>query len=247
MVKKSNKVELTIVIPVKNEEENIINTLQAIHRSVKFPHKVIIIDGRSTDQTVNLVKNFIKKHENVKIIVTSPEKSAFKESLEVGIKAANTEFIATFMGDLSDDPNTLNKMYKKAQTSYDVVIASRYIPKGGTINKPLLQALVSWTVSKTLHYVTGIPIHDVSNPFTLYRRNLITNINTVSIANELPIELVYKAYFKGAKITEVPTVWRGRKTGKSKFNIYKVIPGYAKIYIWVLINSWKFKLGRIIP
>ncbi|OGM19945.1 hypothetical protein A2714_02855 [Candidatus Woesebacteria bacterium RIFCSPHIGHO2_01_FULL_38_9] len=243
-MKKVDKTSVTIVIPVKNEEGNIINTLKSIDKEVKYAHKIIVVDGRSTDKTGKLVKDYAKRHKNVSLIITSPENSPFKESLIVGINATETEFVATFMGDLSDNPKTLNKMVKKIYRGADVVIASRYIPGGGTINKPKMQATISWVVSKTLHFLTGIPIHDVSNPFALYRKKLLTAINTVSRANEIPIELVYNAYFKGAKIAEVPTIWRGRSVGKSKFNSLKVIPGYAKLYIWALVNSWKFLLAK---
>lgn len=242
----SKRVLITIVIPVKNEEGNIINTLQEIDKKVKFPHRILVVDGRSTDKTHDLVINYSKSHKNVKIIVTKPKDSAFKESLQVGYKASTTEFVVTFMGDLSDRPETLSEMRKKAVEGYDVVIGSRYIKGGGVVNKPRMQAIISRLVSFILHFLTGIPIHDVSNPFTLYRRSILIDIKPISKANEMPIEMLFKAYFMGAKITEVPTVWKGRVAGRSKFNMYRVIPGYAKLCAWVILSSWKFRLQKFV-
>ena len=117
------------------------------------------------------------------------------------------------------------------------MIGSRYMPGGAKIGEPKFQGSISRIVSRSLHLLTGIPTKDVSNPFRMYRKALLSQIHTMSKTNEIPIEILFKAYFKGAKITEVPTIWRGRKFGKSKFNLLKVVPGYAKLYLWIILNS----------
>jgi len=233
---------VTIVIPVKNEEGNIINILQLIKQRVKISYNVIVVDGCSTDQTFNLTKDYIKKNKCIRIIKTRPEDSAFKESLEVGINASKTEFVAIMMGDLSDNPTTLNEMYKIAEMGSDVVIGSRYMRGGRIINKPFIQKYLSWIVNKFFYLLTGIPTHDVSNPYALYRKKYLDLKKTISIGFEIPLEMLYKAYFKGAKISEVPTVWEGRVNGKSKFTYLRYSTGFAKICTWVLINNLKFNL-----
>ncbi|MFC1649084.1 glycosyltransferase [Patescibacteria group bacterium] len=237
-----SKYGITIVIPVKNEEENILQILGWIAREVKPDHKVIVVDGCSTDNTFELTRKYTKKNKGVKIIKTTPKNSAFKESLELGIKASKTSFVATMMGDLSDDPKTLNSMDRKTKDGADVVIASRYVKGGKVINKPKLQRIISWGVSKSLHLLTNIPVCDVSNPYTLYRRSLLVGIQPKSTTNELPIEMLFRAHFAGAKIVEVPTTWRGRKAGNSKFKILKIVPGFVKLYLWILAKSWHLSL-----
>ncbi|KKP80018.1 MAG: hypothetical protein UR81_C0036G0004 [Candidatus Levybacteria bacterium GW2011_GWB1_35_5] len=236
MIKNLKRVSVTIVIPVRNEEDSIITNLRLIKKQVKIPHNIIIVDGCSMDQTFSLVSTYTKSNKNVKIICTSPKKSGFKDSLDIGIDAAKTEFIVVMMGDLCDDPKTINKMYEEIQNGSDIVVASRYMSGGGKIGEPKFQGLISRAVSKTLHFLTNIPTHDVSNPFRMYRKKLLNSIKTESRGNEIPIEVIYKAHMAGAKITEVPTIWRGRESGKSKFRQLKVVPGYAKVCLWVLLN-----------
>lgn len=230
---------ITIVIPVRNEEGSIIRTLESIRKKVKVPYQVIIVDGCSTDQTVNLIKDYIKKNKNVQVILTTPKTSGFKDSIDIGINQAKTNFVVVMMGDLSDDPETINRMHSKIKDGFDIMIGSRYMPGGAKIEEPKLQGMISRATSKSLHLLTGIPIRDVSNPFRMYRKELLSQIKTVSRTNEIPIEILFKAYFQGAKIAEVPTTWRGRKFGTSKYKLLQVIPGYAKLYFWVLINSWR--------
>ena len=107
------KETITIVIPVKNEDGSIIQTLKSIKSKVKIPHQVIVVDGCSTDKTVQLIRNHMKKNKNVNIILTTPKTSGFKDSIDIGIDKAKTDFVVVMMGDLSDDPVTINKMYSK--------------------------------------------------------------------------------------------------------------------------------------
>lgn len=239
------KKPVTIIIPVKNEEGSVVKVLQSIRNKVKVPYYIIVVDGCSTDKTVSLVKDYIKKNRNIRIILTTPKTSGFKDSIDVGVAASKTSYVVVMMSDLSDDSATINKMYAKIKDGSDIVVGSRYMPGGRKLGEPKIQGSISRMVSKTLQLLTGIPTHDVSNPFRLYRKSLLTGIKTESRANEIPIEVIFKAYFKGAKITEVPTIWRGRKFGKSKFKLLKVVPAYAKLYIWVLLSSWRMQLARL--
>lgn len=236
---------LTIIIPVKNEEENIIKNLQSIKEGVRFPHYVIIADGCSTDKTFDVVSTYSKKNKNVKIIRTTPERSNFKNSIEVGIEASETTIVAVMMGDLCDDPDTINTMYQKIQNGWDIVVASRYMTGGKRIGEPPLQGFLSRMVSKTLPILSGIPVSDISNPFRMYRKNVLDKIQITHQGNEVSIEEIFRAHLNGAKITEVPTTWKGRKAGKSKFKMLKVVPGYAKLYLHIIIKTRAKQLGMI--
>lgn len=244
---------ITIIIPVKNEEDSIIKNLELLRNLVIIPHYVILVDGCSIDNTFNLVTSYIKKNreilirptKNIRIIRTPPNKSGFKDSIDLGIKAAATDIVVVMMGDLCDDPKTINKMYDKLQSGYDIIVGSRYMPGGNKIAEPKIQGFLSRTVNKTLHTLTGIPIHDVSNPFRMYKKKLYSEIKTMSKGNEIPIEILFKAHIDGARIAEVPTTWRGRKSGKSKFKLLKVIPGYARLYFWILLNAAIKRFNKI--
>lgn len=242
---KLTKESVTIVIPVRNEEGNVIKNLQSIKDKVDIPYNVIVVDGCSTDQTFSLVSNYSKKNKNVKIIRTTPEKSSFKDSIKVGIDATKTDIVAVMMGDLCDDPETIKKMYEKIQEGWDIVVGSRYMPGGSRIGEPKIQGALSRIVSKTLHLLTGIPICDVSNPFRMYRKGVLNKIKIIHQGNEVSIEEVFRVYNNGSKITEVPTTWKGRRAGKSKFKLLKTLPGYAKLYTWVLLNSWRMQLTSL--
>jgi hypothetical protein len=108
--------------------------------------------------------------------------------------------------------------------------------KGGRhIGGPRLKKLFSRMAGVTLHLLTGIPTRDISNSFKMYRSSIIKSINIESRGGfEIGMEIVVKSYLKGYKITEVPSVWRDRVAGKSRFKLVKWAPEYLRWYFYAL-------------
>jgi hypothetical protein len=102
--------------------------------------------------------------------------------------------------------------------------------KGGKqIGGPFFKKLLSRTAGFTLKYFTGLPVHDVTNSFKLYRKSMVDNIDIESEKGfEIGMEIVIKAHFSGYKITELPCTWTDRQAGQSKFRILNWLPKYVE-------------------
>lgn len=230
-----NKNSLTILIPARNEESTIIKTLESLRKKVRLRCKYIIINDQSSDNTAEEVKRYIQKYKNFSLLHTTKRKNGFSYALLKGFSQADSEYVLPVMADYCDDPKTIAKMYKKIQEGYDVVAGSRYITGGGKSGGPVIQGFMPKFVCLSLQFLTDIPIHDISNSFKIYRKSFVTNlIVPQDFGVEISMYLTLQAYFKGGKVTEVPTYWYGRTTGKSKFNIFKRLPRYVSIYVWAL-------------
>lgn len=236
---------VNIVIPARNEEEVITKTLQDLERKVKFPFRIIVVNDKSTDNTEREVRNYIKRHRKVSILNNTSKTSGFGKALSLGFSKVRNGYVVFVMADLCDDPKTINRMFEKLEEGFDIVCGSRYM-KGGKKkdNDNKFQGFMSYVVNLTLHIFCGIPTRDVSNAFKMYRKEILDNIvfNPESGVEE-SMEILGQAYFNGAKITEVPTVWTGRKFGKSKFKILKRTPRYWRIYKWIFVNKINKILG----
>ena len=68
----------------------------------------------------------------------------------------------------------------------------------------------------------------------MYKKEVINSITLESGGFEISVELPLKAFFAGYKISEIPTVWKDRKGGHSKFDVSKQSLGYFKLYVWAL-------------
>lgn len=236
--------DLTIIIPAHNEEGSIIKTLEGLKKAIKVPHKTVIVNDCSTDQTEQVVNQYAKKNKNISCLQTTPKAQGFANALKKGFMAVSTGAIVPIMADLCDEPKTINIMYDKMQKGWDVVCGSRYMKGGEKTGGSLLQHYLSKFVCKSLKYVTGIPTSDVSNAFKMYRKEWLSQVKINPKSGvEASMEILFQMYFNGAKITEVPTSWIGRKVGKSKFQILHRAPRYIHIYLWALENSMRKMLG----
>ena len=231
---------ISIIIPARNEEKVIIKTLESLKRKVNTSHEVIVIDDCSSDQTQKVVSAYIKNNHNVNLVKTVNGKSGFSNAIKKGMKKAKTNTIVIVMADLCDDHKTIDKMYKLINEGWDVVCGSRYMENGNKLGGPRLQGILSPLVCKTLYYLTGIPTKDASNAFKMYRKNPLNNLNfSADSGVELSMYLILQAFFKGYKITEIPTKWKGRTIGVSKFKFIERAPRFIKIYTWALMTSFR--------
>ncbi len=232
---------LYIVIPALNEEDNIARTLDQIEAVVDWPHEIIVVNDHSTDATEEVVRAYGEQHPGVRV-VNNEGARGFSNALKVGYAAAGDGAIVTMMADLCDDPHTLALMYAKILEGYDLVCGSRYMPGGGKEREDSeIKGAFSRFVGLSLRKLVGVPTHDATNAFKMYRSETIKNIPIEEAGFACSMEITVKAFLRGAKITEVPTVWQGRTAGKSKFSMLKGGKDYMRWYIWaVLLRKHKF-------
>ena len=143
--------------------------------------------------------------------------------------------------DLADDANTINKMYRKINSGYDIVGATRYAKGGKKVGGGFVKTLLSRLAGLLTPLLLGIPITDISNGFKMYKKSVLDKIEiTANGGWEFTLELVIKAHHKGFKIGEVPSVWRDRTSGKSKFKLVKWFPKYLWWYFWGVSKRFRF-------
>jgi hypothetical protein len=90
-----------------------------------------------------------------------------------------------------------------------------------------------------LYYLAGLPIHDATNNFRAYSRRVIEQIPIEGPASfALALELTLKAHWRGWQIAEVPTTWRDRTAGQSRFRLFAWLPHYLHWYLLALRHAW---------
>ena len=233
MVKKSKVgTKLSIILPVFNEGKNIAKQIEGISERIKNTHEILIIYDFEEDDTVLPVKKLQKKYRTIKLIKNVFGKGLIN-AIKTGFKLAKGEALVVMPADLADDPETIVKMYKKIEQGYDIVCATRYSKGGKKIGGPFLKTTLSKIAGRLTPLALGIPTTDIANGFKMYRRNVIENTAIESDGGwEFSTELIIKAHYKGFKIADVPTIWRDRISGKSKFKLLKWLPKYLRWYVW---------------
>lgn len=232
--------KLSIIIPVYNEKDNIKMVLSEIKDNIKTQHIIFIVYDFPEDNTIPAVKDYIIATDasNIKLVLNDFGKGVLN-AIKKGFSVADSTMTLVTMGDLSDDLSVVDLMVDKINQGYDLVCGSRYIKGGKQIGGPLIKKTLSRLAGLSLNFMVGIPTHDISNSFKLYRTSLIKSINIESNGGfELGLEILVKTWLKGCRITEVPTIWKNRTGGKSRFRLLKWIPKYLKWYLLAISKSF---------
>ena len=163
-------------------------------------------------------------------------------AMKAGMAAAQAPYVLVTMADGSDEYGDVDRMVALARAGADVVSASRYMRGGRQVGGPRLKRFLSRAAGLSLHWFGGVPIHDPTNNFKLYARRFLDVTQIESEAGfELAIELSVKATLQGRRLAEVPTTWRDRTGGKSRFRLRKWLPHYLRWYRAAFVGRW---LGR---
>jgi glycosyltransferase involved in cell wall biosynthesis len=221
---------INIVIPVYNEGENIAATLAEITAHVRNKHRIFIVYDFDEDNTLPVVRKAMETCSNI-----TPLKNRYGRgvlnAIKSGFETIEDGVVLVVMADLSDDLAKVDTMFEKINEGYDIVCGSRYMKGGRQIGGPRFKKLLSQLAGASLHYLVGIPTHDVTNSFKMYTKKVLKDITIESNGGfEIGMEIVVKSFLHGYKITEVPSTWRDRTAGKSNFKLWKWLPKYLKWY-----------------
>jgi len=222
-----------IVVPVYYEDENIENLLNEIEGKIKNSKKVFIVYDVDEDPTVPVVSNLIDRYSFEIKLVKNKYGRGVAKAIKTGFEVSDTDAVLVIMADLSDDLSIVDRMYEMIKNGYDIVCGSRYMKGGKQIGGPLIKKTISRLAGLSLYYLTGIPTHDITNSFKMYNKSFLNQIKIESDGGfEIGMEICVKAFVAGKKIGEIPSIWRDRTKGKSKFKILKWLPKYLKWYFY---------------
>ena len=224
-------------MPVYNEGENAVPTLRGVvgHTRTR-PLEVLVVHDFDEDSTVPVVKRLQTELPELRLHRNNIGRGVLN-ALKSGIGAAQAPYVLVTMGDGSDDAGDIDAMYALAQGGADVVAGSRYMRGGHQVGGPLLKRSMSRVAGLSLHWLGGLPIHDATSNYRLYSKRLLQRVTIESTGGfELGIELTVKAYALGMRVAEVPTTWRDRTAGQSRFQLWKWLPRYLRWY-WVGIAA----------
>jgi Glycosyltransferases involved in cell wall biogenesis len=227
---------INIVIPVYNEGENILSTLSEIERKVSTKHQIFVVYDFEGDDTLPVLRGQPFQHLH---LIKNKYGRGVLNAIKTGFESAQEGAVLVVMADLSDDLAKVDEMFRKINEGYDIVCGSRYMKGGRQIGGPWFKKQLSRVAGLSLHYFAGIPTHDVTNSFKMYAKKVLEDIQIESNGGfELGMEILIKAHQKGFRITEIPSLWRDRDAGQSKFKLWQWLPKYLHWY-WFALTKGK--------
>jgi dolichol-phosphate mannosyltransferase len=210
--------KVSVILPTYNEAENIAALVVAIFAALReHDAEVLVIDDDSPDQTWRIAGEIVGHEERLRVIRRRHDRGLVA-SLSEGMRLANGEVICWMDADFSMPPELLPALLQAVADGADFAAGSRYAPGGsdGRDNVPLhrlLSRLLTAAASRLL-----VPqFRDYTSGFAAIRRTALDALLPLQgDYGEYFIALVYRAYRKGFRVTEVPYVCQPRRSGVSK-------------------------------
>jgi len=232
--------KLSIIIPAKDEEGDIENTIISIHNILKtnnVEHEILIINDHSVDSTLEILSSLEKKIKELKIINNSG-KPGFGLAIRQGLENYSGDIVAIVMADGSDSPKDLINFYFKSVKNYTCVFGTRFSSGGSTKDYPVLKYIMNRFFNNLVRLIFRIKYDDITNAFKVYTREAIEGSkpflsNHFNLTLELPLKIIIRGY----KYKIIPNSWKNRQAGVSKMRIKEMGSRYMFILFYCLIEK----------
>jgi len=226
-------VNLSLVIPVYNEEENIRPLMESLAKNLDgIDHEVIFVDDGSSDHTVDEIIK--RSSENVRVLVFS-RNFGQTSALAAGIDAAKGEFIATLDGDLQNDPADIPMMLERLQKdNLDIVAGRRLNRRDGMLLRKIPSKIANFLIRK----VTKVKVHDYGCTLKIFRASLAKKLD---LYGELHRFIPILGSIHGAKIAEMYVRHHPRKFGQSKYGIGRTLKVASDLLLMFFFVKYRQK------
>lgn len=213
---KKNKCDLSLVIPVFNEQENLDQLYKEITVSCKKLNKsyeVIFIDDGSTDDSLNVLIRMQKRDPRIRVIRLR-KNFGQTAALSAGFDHSRGDIIITLDADLQNDPEDFALLIDKMEEGYDLVSGWRRKRKDKFLTRRIPSMTANWIISM----ITRVKLHDYGCTLKAFRREVVKNIN---LYGEMHRFIPAIASNIGITIAEVEVNHRPRRHGKSKYSLMR--------------------------
>lgn len=229
---------VSIVIPAYNEGPGIGICLDRILGAVTIACEVLVVYDRPDDSTAAPVAAYAARDPRVRPLLNDIRPGP-AQAIRCGLGAARANVVVVTMADGSDDPAQIEALTQLVEGGAVVAAASRYMRGGRQVGGPRLKGLISRTAGISLQLLARVGTHDATNSFKAYSSQFLAEVGIESDAGfEIGIEMVAKARRRGARVVEIPTIWRDRTQGQSNFKVTEWIPRYLHWYLVALLPGY---------
>jgi dolichol-phosphate mannosyltransferase len=210
------RIDLTVIIPTFNEEENIekmIITVDSICKAHNITEEILVVDDNSNDRTITIVKRLIADHPFLHLLIRT-QNPGLSPSLFDGINNAKADLVQCIDCDFSHPPEKIPVFYHLLKNEgYDMVIGSRYVRGGAVINWPVMRRVLS-SGAALLGRLLIPHVKDSGSGFFAINRHILTGTLLSPRGFRMGFEILGKAHW--SRVQEIPIVFKDREFGQSK-------------------------------
>lgn len=233
-------IELSLVVPVYNERENLPHLMNAIYEALK-PFKkweVVLVDDGSSDGSLPVLEKLAEKDPKHVRVVVFRRNFGQTAAIAAGIDHSEGDIIVLLDADMQNDPADIPMLLDKLNEGYDLVSGWRKDRKDNrftrTIPSNMANGLISW--------VTGVHLHDYGCTLKAYRREALEGFR---LYGEMHRFIPVFAHSVGAKITEIPVRHHPRKFGEAKYGLERTVKVVLDLFTVKFLLDYSHKPMRL--
>jgi dolichol-phosphate mannosyltransferase len=240
-------VRAIVCVPTYNEKDNLEQLVRAVGGQLDTSRDgVLVIDDNSPDGTGAIADALAAELAWVEVL-HRPGKAGIGPAYIAGFRhalAAGAELVLEMDCDFSHDPADVPRLIAACEGGSDLVLGSRWIAGGGTVNWGTGRKIISRSGSLYARTVLGVGIRDLTGGFKCFRRNVLETIDLDAIAAKgygFQIEATYRVLRAGFTVTEIPITFVDRRVGESKMDGSIVVEAMLQ----VPALRWRALRGRL--
>lgn len=215
---RGSTVELSVVIPVFDEQKSIASLCQSLLSvldELPYSFEVVAVNDGSRDESLEALKEEAGKRAEIKILDLRRNYGQ-TAALMAGIDHSSGSILVAIDADLQNDPRDIPMLLDKLNEGYDVVSGWRIDRK----DAPLTRNLLSRVANKLISKISGVKLRDYGCTLKAYRKDVIKGVR---LYGEMHRFIPIYASWMGAKVTEVPVSHRARRFGRSKYGLERIL------------------------
>ena len=213
-----NKSDLSVIIPIFNEEGNIeslYKNLKPVLDGLKKDYEIIFIEDGSTDRSFDVLDKISIGDSQVRVI-RFKRNFGQTAAMAAGFDHARGEVIIAMDGDLQNDPKDIPQLLQKIETGYDIVSGWRKKRKDPLFTRRIPSMAANWFISR----LTGVKLKDYGCTLKAYRKEIVKHIN---LYGEMHRFIPALASWAGAKVAEIEVNHHPRRKGSSKYGTSRIL------------------------
>jgi glycosyltransferase involved in cell wall biosynthesis len=229
--------ELSLVIPVYNEEKNLhllFKSICAVLDSMPYEWEIILVDDGSRDKSLEVLKTFAAQDPQHVRVISFRRNFGQTAAIAAGIDHASGQTIVLLDADMQNDPADIPMLLARLDEGYDLVSGWRKDRKDNAITRTLPSRLANGLIS----WVTGVHLHDYGCTLKAYRRDALAGFH---LYGEMHRFIPVFAHSVGARITEMPVHHHPRKFGKANYGLERTIKIILDLFTVKFLLSYSNK------
>ncbi len=232
---------LSLVIPVYNEQDNVPILYDAIGRAMNPVEKsweVIFVNDGSSDASLDVLITLAKKDPEYVRVVDFRRNFGQTAAISAGIDHAQGEIIVLLDADLQNDPADIPRLLAKLDEGYDLVSGWRKDRKDNRLTRTIPSNIANGLIST----VTGVHLHDYGCTLKAYRREVLGGFR---LYGEMHRFIPVFAHSVGARITEIPVSHHPRRFGKANYGLDRTVKVILDLFTVKFLLEYSHKPIRL--